>query len=129
MRALYGSSVTSPVLEAGKIYVIEVSEIFWYNASASLAADAMYYTTDASNSWDWTNSNTADGHSFLQINGNDVNWGDFSNGTTVHTYAIIYVGQGNALSFEIVDWMDDNYDNNYCHLPITIYSVDITVPT
>jgi PKD repeat protein len=124
MRVLYGSTVTSPVLEAGKIYVIEVSEIFWYNASANLAADAMYYSSDAANAWEWSDANLApSGHSFLQINGNDVNWGDFSNGATLHTYSIIYVGQGTALTFQIVDWMDSNYDNNYCHLPITIYSV------
>ncbi|MCL5876297.1 MAG: PKD domain-containing protein [Candidatus Bathyarchaeota archaeon] len=129
MRALYGSNVTSPVLEADKIYYIEVSEIFWYNASASLAADAMYYTTDGSNSWDWSNYHVApDGHSFLQMDGKDINWGAFSNGATLHTYSIIYVGQGKALTFEIVDWMDGNYDNNYCHLPITIYSVGTTAP-
>ena len=130
MRAIYGSSVTSPVLEAGKIYQIDVSELFWYDNSTSLSADAMYYTTDPSNEWNWTNSNPApDGHSFLQINGGDVNWGSFSNGDTGHTYTINYVGQGQTLTFQIVDWMDGNYENNYCHLPISIYLVGTTTAT
>ncbi|MGD6805594.1 MAG: PKD domain-containing protein [Candidatus Bathyarchaeia archaeon] len=122
MRSIHGDSVTSTVLEAGKVYEIEVSEMFWYNTSAGVAADAMYYTTDASNSWDWTTSYPApEGHSFLQINGQDVNWGSLSNGDTGHAYTITYIGQDQALTFQLVDWMDSNYDNNYCHLPITIY--------
>jgi len=32
-----------------------------------------------------------DGHSFLQINGADVNWEPISNGNTVHKYSIIYI--------------------------------------
>ena len=130
MRAIHGSSINSPVLEVDKIYQIEVSEMFWYNYSANLGADAMYYTTNSSNDWNWNNSYPApDGHSFLQINGEDVNWGSLSNGDTGHTYTINYIGQGQTLAFQIVDWMDDNYDNNYCHLPISIYLVGTTTAT
>ncbi|MGD6852655.1 MAG: hypothetical protein ACQCN6_11400 [Candidatus Bathyarchaeia archaeon] len=128
MRAIYGDSGTSSVLEKGKTYRIEVSEIFWYNfKGANLAADAMYYTTDPSDFWNWNSYNSApDGHSFVQIDSQDVNWGPFSNGASGHTYSINYVGQGKALTFQIVDWIDGDYDNNYCHLPITIYLVPTT---
>ncbi len=119
-----GAPVTSPVLESGKLYRIEASEIFLYNQAGSLAADAMYYTTDASNYWDWANHFPApEGHAFLQINGADVNWGPFSNGDTGHTYTIPYMGTGEAITFQIIDWID-GYTNNYCHLPVAIYAVD-----
>jgi len=124
MRATYGDSVSSPILEEGMTYRIQVAEMFCYNAPSNFAADAMYYTTDASNSWDWASYSTIEGgHSFLQIDGKDVNWGAFSNGATGHTYSINYVGQGRALSFQILDWIDGNYANNYCHLAVTIYLV------
>ena len=125
-----GATVTSPVLEMGKTYRIVASEVFLYNQPANLAADAMYYTTDATNSWEWGNHFAAPGwHSFLQINGADVNWGPFSNGDTGHTYSITYTGRGRAINFRIVDWVDrtgcrSNYANNYCHLPVTIYLVE-----
>ncbi|MEM3765644.1 MAG: hypothetical protein QXU46_01300 [Candidatus Bathyarchaeia archaeon] len=44
---------TSVVLEAGKEYRIVAKEIFWYNYSANLAADAQYYTTSPINAWNW----------------------------------------------------------------------------
>jgi len=125
-----GATVTSPVLEMGKMYRIVASEIFWYNQPANLAADAMYYTTDPSNHWDWGNHFPAPyGHSFLQINGASVNWGPFSNADTGHTYSITYTGRGRAISFRIVDWVDrkgcrPDYTNNYCHLPVSIYLIE-----
>jgi hypothetical protein len=117
-----GVEVTSPVLEYGKLYRIVADEVWWYNWDYNLAADAQYYTTDLSNSWDWVNHfHAPDGHSFLQINGQDVNWGPFSNGDTNHTYTIYYTGEGAALTFRIVDWMDGNYGNNYCKIRVRIY--------
>jgi hypothetical protein len=84
-------------------------------------ADAMYYTTGPVG-WNWVNHFPAPGgHSFLQINGADVNWGPFSNGDTRHTYSITYIGQGSPITFQIVDWIDQDYANNECHLPISIY--------
>ncbi len=116
-----GAIVTTPTLQSGVTYHIVASEIFWYNQASNLAADAMYYTTDPTNHWDWLNHFPAPGgHSFLQMNGADVNWGPFSNGNTGHTYSITYVGQGVPVTFQIVDWMDGNYTNNECHTPISI---------
>ena len=122
-----GATVTSPVLESGKVYRIVASEIFWYDYGNNLAADAQYYTTDGSSNWNWVNHFPApDGHSFLQINEMDQNWGPFSNGDTGHTYAINYAGQGEAIRFRIVDWIDDDCSNNYCHLPVCIYEIGET---
>jgi len=118
-----GATVTSAMLENGHLYHIVADWNWWYNdTSNNLAADAQYYTTDPSNSWNWGNHFPAPGgHSFLQINGQDVNWGAFSNGDTGHTYAIYYTGEGASITFKIVDWMDDNYDNNDCKLRVRIY--------
>jgi hypothetical protein len=118
-----GTSVVSPVLEAGTSYVIQVQEIWFYDYDNNLAADAMYYTTNASDSWDWLNHNAlSNGHSFLQIDDNDVNWGAFSNGDTGHKYTIAYIGGGAALTFRIWDWCDLDYGNNVCHIHVLIYS-------
>jgi hypothetical protein len=122
-----GAEVYSPVLESGERYRIEVSEIWWYDWDENLAADAMYYTTSASDSWDWLNHIPApSGHSFLQMNSLDVNWGPFSNGDTGHMYSIRCIGNGTSVSFRIVDWMDGKYDNNVCHFLVRIYK-DVTV--
>ena len=82
----------------------------------------MYYTTNYADSWDWFDNFAApDGHSFLQIDGQDVDWGPFSNSDTNHTYSINYTGQDVALLFRIVDWVDRNYSNNECKLLVRIY--------
>ena len=117
---------TSVILEDGRLYYIVVAEIWWYDKPNNLAADAQYYTTIGSDGWDihwnWADHLPApDGHSFLQINGMDISWGPFSNGDTGHTYSIYYFGQGAAIVFQLVDWIDDDYDNNDCHLPVKIY--------
>ena len=118
--------ITTPSLELGKSYHIVVSYRFWYNTDALVQADAQYYT-NATAQYDltnWTNHYPApNGHSFLQINGTDVNWGPFSNGDTNHTYSIVYTGQNASISFQIVDWMDQDYTNNNCHIGISIYPV------
>jgi hypothetical protein len=125
-----GNNVTSPILETGKDYQIVVSAIFWYDYPNSLAADAMYYTTNSSNSWDWLNYSPAPGnHSFLQMNGQDVNWGNFSNGDTGHTYSLNYTGQGIPLTFQIIDWMDQNRTNDNCHFLINVYQIGAPTPT
>lgn len=117
-----GAAITSPLLKSGYTYRIVADEIWWYDYDFNLAADAQYYTTDGSDSWDWTNYFTAPGgHSFLQINEQDVDWGAFSNGDTGHTYTIYYTGAEAAITFRIVDWMDENYDNNDCRIRVRIY--------
>lgn len=117
-----GAAVTSPLLKYGKLYRIMADEIWWYDVDFNLAADAQYYTTDGSDSWDWASYATAPGgHSFLQINAQDVDWGAFSNGDTGHTYTIYYTGEGAAITFRIVDWMDGKYDNNDCKIRVRIY--------
>jgi hypothetical protein len=119
-----GLEVTSLVLISGEQYTVVVSDRWWHSKPSedNLAADAMYYTTDYTDSWDWVNHFAAPGgHSFLQIDGQDVDWGPFSNGDTNHTYTIGYAGQDAALVFRIVDWVDGNYTNNECKLLVRIY--------
>lgn len=119
-----GLEVTSPVLVQGVRYRVVASDRWWYSKPAedNLAADAQYYTTNWTDSWNWVNHFPApDGHSFLQINQQDVDWGAFSNGDTGHTYTINYTGQGNAITFRIFDWKDGNYTNNDCKLLVRIY--------
>jgi len=122
-----GAEVFSPVLVSGTQYTIEAMGMWWYNYTYNLAADAQYYTTDPSDSWDWGNNLPAPaGHSFLQIDGSDVNWGPFSNGDTGHSYMIAYVGAGSTVAFRVVDWIDGDYTNNICRLAVRIY-LDITI--
>ncbi|EMR73720.1 hypothetical protein MCGE09_00491, partial [Thaumarchaeota archaeon SCGC AB-539-E09] len=118
-----GVPQVSPVLITGKLYYIEADEIFWYDQSGYFAADAQYYTTDNTNAWQWVNHYAVPESSFLQINGESVNWGPFSNGDTGHTYSIEYIGEGEAITFKIVDLMDETYSNNHCHLPVKIYEI------
>jgi hypothetical protein len=121
-----GATVSTPTLVSGTEYRIVVSYRFWYNADADamVQADAQYYT-NATAQYDLTNWDNhypaPNGHSFLQINGTDVNWGAFSNGDANHTYSIAYTGQNASISFQIVDWMDQDYTNNNCHINISIY--------
>lgn len=122
-----GEEITSPVLESGELYRIVADENWWYNFTFNLAADAQYYTTDPTDSWEWGNSFPAPGGaSFLQINGQNVAWGPFSNGQatippTGHTYTIYYTGGGAALTFRIVDWIDGDYVDNDCKIRVRIY--------
>jgi len=118
-----GGEVVSPILEDENLYRIVADEIWWYNDTFNnLVADAQYYTTDPSNNLFWGNHFPAPGgHSFLQINGLDVDWGPFSNGDTGHTYTIYYTGEGAAITFRIVDWIDDDYGNNDCKIRVRIY--------
>jgi hypothetical protein len=119
-----GLEVTSSVLISGEQYTIVVSDRWWYSKPSedNLAADAMYYTTNYTDSWDWVDNFAAPGgHSFLQIDGQDVDWGPFSNGDTNHTYSINYTGQDAALVFRTIDWVDGNYTNNECKLLVRIY--------
>jgi len=116
-----GVEVVSPVLENGKQYRIVAEEIWWYNKPANLAADAQYYTTNASDHWNWGNHFPAPGgHSFLTINGEDIDWGPFSNGDTGHRYTIYLIGSGFPLTFKLVDLIN-GYGNNECHLLVRIY--------
>lgn len=119
-----GVEVTGPVLANGTSYVIVAKNTWWYRyLPYNLAADAMYYTDDSSNNIFWGNHfPEPDGHSFLQIDQQDVNWGAFSNGDTGHTYSVVWTGNGTAVSFRIVDWMDTNYTNNVCHIDVSIYT-------
>lgn len=124
-----GEEVIGPYLGYGKHYRIVATEMFLYNVTANLAADAQYYTKDPFDPWVWGDYYYY-GHSFLQINGEDVDWGPFSNGEwgpppTGHTYTIDYIGAGAAITFKIVDWIDDDYDNNESHLPVKIYEIPV----
>jgi len=122
-----GAPISSPLLEAGRQYRIVAKEIFWYNYPENLAADAKYYTTDPTHAWHWGNYFPAPGgHSFLQINDMDIDWGPFNNGDTYpngHTYSIYYIGTGAAIAFKLKDWIDGDYNNNMCHLPVEIYEL------
>ena len=118
-----GVPVVSPVLHGGRGYRIVATLTWWYNYDENLAADAMYYTTDPSNSVFWGNHFICPGgHSFLQIDGLDEDWGPFNNGDTNHIYTILRAGEGAALSFQIVDWVDNSTANNISHIHLLIYS-------
>jgi len=125
-----GAPLESPILENGKQYRIVAKTVFSYGAGA---ADAQYYTTDTSDLWHWGNYFKPDGHSFLQIDGMDVDWGPFDNGEIIdgkyvgHEYSINYLGAGMTITFTIVDWIDGDYSNNACHLVIHIYESPPTV--
>lgn len=121
-----GVPVTSPVLYSGATYRIQASEIWFYDFPDYLAADAQYYTNSSIDTWDWVNHYLPGSHSFLQINGQDVDWGPFSNGDTNHTYNIYYIGQSSPITFATVDWMDHNVTDNFCHNHVRIYS-ELTV--
>ena len=117
-----GVAVASPVLQLGLDYRVVVNDSWVYDVQANLGADAQYYTTDYHDTWMWGNYYALpNGESFLQIDGQNVNWGPFSNGDTGHTYGINLTGEGTSVSFRIVDWIDENYSNNYCHLTVQIY--------
>ena len=117
-----GAVTTGPMLQTGGYYRIVAMNPWRYNVDQNLAADAMYYTTDSSDSEDWGNSFVCgQGHSFLRVSGQDVDWGEFSNGATNHTYTIHRPGDGVAVTFQIVDWMDSNYANNECHIDVYVY--------
>ena len=119
-----GTSVLSTVLEDEKTYKITAKEVFEYNKESNLCADPMYYTDEYPESWNWSSYNVApNNHSFLQINGKDINWGSFSNGDTNHTYSIFYNGEGESITFQIIDWIDGNYTNNICHINVRIEEV------
>lgn len=129
--------VISPVLEAGREYLIEIQGTFAsYNMSGitEYAMDAYYYSIimepsgDEPDIWVWDNHHPApDGHSFVQIDGSDVNWGPFNNGVTSpwggHEYSIVYTGAGAPITFTIEEWLDPLRDCvlNYCHFHIRIY--------
>jgi hypothetical protein len=121
-----GATVTSPPLDVGKEYRIVAQGTWLYNEPSNLAADAQYYTTNFTNSVYWGIYSAAPGgHSFLQINNLDVNWGPFSDGETGHTYTIYYTGNGSPITFRIVDWVDSNTANNFCHITVRIFQETI----
>lgn len=121
-----GVPVTSSVLEQGVSYRIEAEGMWFYDNPNSLAADAQYFTNSSLDTWDWLNHFQNDSHSFLHIDGQDVDWGPFSNGDTGHTYSLYYTGEDASIAFRIMDWMDQNTANNVCHLHVWIYT-EVTV--
>ena len=122
-----GDIVTTPPLKEGYQYQIIAQEIFWYNYAGCVEADAMYYTTETA-SWQWNNQYPCpDGHSFLQMNGKDVNWGPFSNGDQGHTYYTVVDGHNEPVTFQVRDWIDADITNNNCHIAITIYEIPIVL--
>jgi len=117
-----GEEVVSPILEYLKPYRIVATGFFWYNNPSNLAADAEYYSTYPTVYSEWRDHFPAPGgRSFLQINGEDIDWGPFNNGKDGHTYSIYYTGEGGPITFRIVDQIDDDYSDNYCHLTLRIY--------
>ncbi len=123
----WNAPVTSPVLDAGREYRIEAFNRFYTEPLVGYTCDAQYYTTDMYR-WVWLNHFPApDGHSFLQIDGGDVNWGPFSNGVIIdgnyygHNYSISWMGTGAAITFSIMDWIDMNNENNICSILVRIF--------
>jgi hypothetical protein len=118
-----GEEVTSPPLEAGTNYLIVAQGRFWYNYSGDsyFLADCMYYS-DSSTEWA-NNYPCPGGHSFLQMNNQDVNWGSFNNES--HLYSLNVIGRGEPVTFRVFDWIDQNISNNYCHIDIAIYEKQV----
>ena len=125
---VYSSAVpvASSPLSAGTSYRFVASEVWFYDDPHNLAADAQYYTTSGVDSWDWLNSQRPDGHSFLQVNEHDVDWGAFSNGDSNHAYSLYYAGAGAAVTFRIFDWVDQDVGNNVCHVHVRVFE-EVTV--
>jgi len=122
-----GASVTSTVLEAGREYQIQSMGVFqsfpppepWYEA------DAQWYTTT---DWGISYAPAPDGHSFLQINEMDVNWGMWSNDPGFHTLTTYRIGTGAPITFRIVDWIDEDYTNNECGFYVWIWAGPLVPP-
>jgi hypothetical protein len=111
-----GGNYMSPILTDARQYRIEVSNQFIYNTTLDGRADAKYYSPDT-----WTNYYPApDGHSLMQIDGGDIDWGAYNSG---HVYSILFEGTGASLRFQIVDWVDSTSGNNGGSLRIRIYRV------
>jgi len=123
-----GKVVTTPVLDNGRIYSITAGEIFWPDFDRGIEADAQFYSED-----EWIMAFKPESppgtiHSFLQMNDNDVDWGDLDP-STFHEYTIQFTGQGTPNTLRIIDWYDNfNYDNNVCHLPVCIIPEPTSVP-
>lgn len=125
-----GGAVISPLLEAGTEYRIVATGIWTscdpWTGVFLCAADALYYTPGpVFDLYNWNPANTFSalvvyGHSFLQINGIDVDWGPFSN--VIHEYTIYYTGTDAEIIFTIYDWFDDDFTNNICHIHVQIYA-------
>ena len=113
--------VTTPILDEGRIYYITTAEIFWPDYS-DVQADAQFYSTDDFSTWFKPESPPGTIHSFLQINDNDVNWGDTPNldPSTWHQYTVPFTGSGEPITLSLIDWYDNDYANNVCHLPVCI---------
>jgi hypothetical protein len=136
-----GTPVNSPVLQSGVTYRIKAYGTFfndYYPAedlTQSIFVDAQYYTTPPYDTsglvnyyWTWATHYQPNGHSFLQINAQDVDWGPFSNGgwdpvngLFGHEYEIYYVGEGAPIAFSVFDWLDLDYTDNMCHITVEIY--------
>ena len=127
---IVGTPVTTPfALTEGKSYRIVASpdypNIPWLDRyePTKVVADAQYYSVDPSDDWYWDSwSSAPGGHSFLQIDYDDVDWGDYN---PEHEYSILYTGEGVAITFHIEDWYDGDPSNNYCHLHVYIYECDM----
>lgn len=121
----WGTSVNSPTLESGVLYRIVAIGTFWYDLPNRLPADAQYYSTTYTMIREvWADHLPApDGHSFLQINDGDVDWGPFNSD---HNYTYYCMGEGTSISFKIVDWIDGNstYPNQLCHIDVEIYRIE-----
>jgi hypothetical protein len=117
-----GEPVTSPTLTSDKLYRIVATERYWLDHT-DIKGDAMYWSTSLTDWWWTSHEPEPDGHSFLQIDGQDINWGPFSNGNTGHTYEIQLQGSDAEMVFQIIDWYDGDYTNNVCHLKVYIYEI------
>jgi hypothetical protein len=118
-----GTVVTTPFLDNGRMYSITAGEIFWpEKADKDIEADAQFYSEDDWVTWSKPESPPGTVHSFLQMDDTDVPWGDTPNfnPSTWHEYTVQFTGQGKTNTLRIIDWYDNNYNNNECHLPVCI---------
>ncbi len=121
----------SPILEDGKIYLIEAEGTFYsgytgpttlsaqdyYGPYLDVVADAEYLSNDDWNTYD----NPTDLE--LQIDDQDVNWGSYND---AHLYKYVYEGEGKSINLSIYEEQYEWYQDNFGSLDVRIYDVTET---
>lgn len=122
-----GTVVTTPFLDNGRMYSITAGEIYQVDEAQDIQADAQFYSMDGWVTWSKPESPPGTFHSFLQMDDNDVNWGDLDP-STFHEYTVQFTGLGKPNTLRIIDWYDSSYLNNHCHLQVCIIPQSVNTP-
>jgi hypothetical protein len=109
------------------MYSITAGEIYQVDEDQDIQADAQFYSMDGWVTWSKPESPAGTFHSFLQMDDNDVNWGDLDP-STFHEYTVQFTGLGKPNTLRIIDWYDSSYLNNHCHLQVCIIPQSVNTP-